>query len=432
MAMVAVGGSIGTGMLLGSAAALSLAGPAVILSYAFAAFIAWTVAVAMGELSSMHPAAGSFGLYADLYLNQWAGFVSRTGFWAAISIGVGANLVASATYMAYWFPKTSSMFWVSVFSSLLLLVNIRSVRDYGQFEYWFSMLKLVTIAIFITIGGTLLVRGSVPQYYVSQGGFFPKGRLAPLLAITLALYTFGGIEIVAITTGEAHARSDISRAVRLTFAILCVIYLGAIIVLVGLIPRNHVSTGESPFVTVFRTVKIPAAATLMNFVILTAALSSANANLYAASRMLFSLARTGWAPQRLGTLNAAGSPMLALLVSSYGIVVALVLEQWSPQNAFVYILSAALFGLILSWIVTLAAHISFRKRASNEQVRALPIQSPLGLWGSAFGLALVCASILKSWWDSRVNLGSGVLYLLLLSLAYTLIKRQKQESTIVQ
>ena len=432
MAMVAVGGSIGTGMLLGSAAALSVAGPAVILSYAFAAFIAWTVTVAIGELSSVHPAAGSFGLYADVYLNQWAGFVSRAGFWAAISIGVGANLVASATYMAYWFPKAPSTFWVAVFSSLLLLVNIRSVRDYGRFEYWFSMLKLVTIAGFIVVGGTLLVRGSVTQHYISQGGFFPNGRLAPLLAITFALYTFGGIEIVAITTGEAHTRFDIPRAVQLTFAILCVIYLGAIIVLVGAIPWNHVSTGESPFVTVFRIVKIPAAGALMNFVILTAALSSANANLYAASRMLFSLARTGWAPARLGTLKATGSPMLALLVSSYGVVVALVLEQWSSKNAFVYILSAALFGLMLSWIVTLAAHISFRKRVNNEQVRALPIQSPLGLWGSVFGLALVCASILKSWWDSRVNLSSGMLYLLLLSLGYTLIKRQKQESTIVQ
>ena len=432
MAMVAVGGSIGTGMLLGSAAALTVAGPGVILSYAFAAFIAWTVTVAIGELSSVHPAAGSFGLYADLYLNQWAGFVSRAGFWAAISIGVGANLVASATYMAYWFPKTPSTFWVAVFSSLLLLVNIRSVRDFGRFEYWFSMLKLVTIAIFIVVGGTLLVRGSVTQHYISQGGFFPNGRLAPLLAITFALYTFGGIEIVAITTGEAHARSDIARAVRLAFAILCVIYLGAIIVLVGVIPWKHVSTEESPFVTVFRIGKIPAAGALMNFVILTAALSSANANLYAASRMLFSLARTGWAPARLGTLNATGAPMPALLCSSYGIVVALVLEQWSSKNAFVYILSAALFGLMLSWMVTLAAHMSFRKRTSNEQLHALPIQSPLGLWGSVFGLVLVCSSILKSWWDSRVNLSSGMLYLLLLSLAYTLIKRQKQESTIVQ
>jgi amino acid transporter, AAT family len=160
---------------------------------------------------------------------------------------------------------------------------------------------------------------------------------------------------------------------------------------------------------------------------LTAALSGANANLYAGSRILFSLARTGWAPSGLGKLNAAGSPTFALLASSYGVVVALILEKWMPGKAFVYILSAALFGLMLAWLVSLAAHISFRKRLSAEQLSCLPLRSPIGLWGSASGLALVSAAILKSWWDSRVNLVSGVLYLLLLSLAYVLIRPQKHK-----
>jgi AAT family amino acid transporter len=427
MAMVAVGGSIGTGMLLGSAAALNIAGPAVILSYAFAAFVAWTVAMAMGELSSMHPAAGSFGIYADLYLNEWAGFVSRAGFWASISIAIGANLVASATYMAFWLPRVPPLLWVAIFSSALLLVNLRSVRAYGRFEYWFSMLKLATIAAFIVVGGTLLLRGSVPAHYTSCGGFFPNGHLGPLLAITFALYTFGGIEIVAITTGEADSRTVIPRAIRRTFATLCIVYLGAIAVLAGVMPWNQVGTGESPFVTVFRTVQIPAAAALMNFVILTAALSGANANLYAASRILFSLARTGWAPTSLGQLNTSGSPTFALLASSYGIIVALTLEKWMPGKAFVYILGAALFGLMLAWLVSLAAHISFRKRCSPEQLNSLPLRSPIGGWGSASGLALVSAAIFKSWWDSRVNLISGVLYLALLTLAYVLIRPRKRK-----
>ena len=427
MAMVAVGGSIGTGMLLGSAAALSIAGPAVILSYAFAAFITWTVAMAMGELSSMHPAAGSFGIYADLYLNEWAGFVSRAGFWASISIAIAANLVASATYMAFWFPRVPPLLWLAIFSLLLLLVNLRSVRVYGRFEYWFSMLKLATIAVFIVVGGILLLRGSVTAHYTSCGGFFPRGHLAPLLAITFALYTFGGIEIVAITTGEANSRNVIPRAVRLTFAILCIVYLGAITVLAGVMPWNQVGTGESPFVTVFRTIKIPAAAGIMNLVILTAALSGANANLYAGSRILFSLARTGWAPTSLGKLNAAGSPTFALLASSYGIFVALVLEKWTPGKAFIYILSAALFGLMLAWLVSLAAHISFRNRVSPEKLRSLPLRSPIGRWGSASGLALVSAAIVKSWWDSRVNLISGVVYLFLLTSAYVLTRPQKRK-----
>jgi AAT family amino acid transporter len=428
MAMVAVGASIGTGLLLGSAAAIEIAGPSVILSYVLAAFICWTVTMALGELSSMHPGAGSFGLYADLYLNPWAGFVSRAGYWVAISIAVGANLVASATYMRYWFPAFPALVWVALFSGVLILVNLRSVGDYGRFEYWFAMVKLATIVLFVVIGGVLLAGGRVPAQYTAQGGFFPRGALAPLLAMTFALYTFGGVEIVAITTGESKTATEIPRAVRWTFITLAVVYLGAIVVLVGVMPWNRVGVTESPFVSVFRVAGIPAASSLMSFVILTAALSGANANLYSASRMLFSLARGGWAPAPLGRLNAAGSPKLALVASSYGIVVAVVLVNWAPKNAFVYILTGALFGLILSWLVSLAAHISFRRRISSSQIAALPMRSSLGAWGSVLGLTLVTASILKTWWDSRVSLISGVSALLVLSLVYGLVKVNRRNS----
>jgi amino acid transporter, AAT family len=422
MAMVAVGGSIGTGLLLGSAAAIEIAGPAVILSFVLAGFISWTVTMALGELSSVHPDAGSFGLYAELYLNPWAGFISRAGYWIAISVSVGANLIASATYMRYWFPTVPALLWIGLFSLVLIVINLRSVGEYGRFEYWFAMVKLVTMAAFIVIGGMLLAGGRVSAQYTAQGGFFPRGALAPLLAMTFALYTFGGIEMVAITTGESRSTAEIPHAVKWTFFTLALVYLGAIIVLVGVMPWNRVGVTESPFVTVFRTAGIPAASSVMSFVILTAALSGANANLYSASRMLFSLARRGWAPSALGRVNSAGSPKLALLASSYGIIVAVVLEKWAPRNAFVYILSGALFGLMLSWLVSLAAHISFRQRISSSQITDLPMRSPLGAWGSVLGLTLVSAAILKTWWDSRVSLLSGVSTLLLLTVAYLFLR----------
>jgi len=422
MAMVAVGGSIGVGLLLGSAAAMEIAGPAVILSFVLAGFISWTVTMALGELSSLHPGAGSFGLYADLYLNPWAGFISRAGYWVAISVSVGANLVASATYMRYWFPTVPALVWVALFSLVLIVINLRSVGDYGRFEFWFAMVKLATMAMFIVIGAALLTDGRVAAQYTVQGGFFPKGAFAPLLAMTFALYTFGGIEMVAITTGESRSPSEIPRAVKLTFITLAVVYLGAIVVLVGVMPWNRVGVTESPFVTVFRTVGIPAASSLMSFVILTAALSGANANLYSASRMLFSLARGGWAPAAMGRLNAAGSPQFALVASSYGIIVAVVLEMWVPGNAFVYILSGALFGLMLSWLVSLAAHVACRRQMSSDQVKALVMRSPVGAWGSILGLTLVTAAILKTWWDSRVSLISGVSALLLLTVAYMFLR----------
>ena len=418
MAMVAVGGSIGTGLLLGSAAALEIAGPGVILSFFLAAFITLTITLALGELSSMHPAAGSFGVYGDLYLNQWAGFIARAGYWVAISISIGAELVASATYLVYWFPSVPALFWVVIFSVALLLINLLSVGNYARFEYWFAMIKVVTIAAFIVLGAALLLSGRVAPEYTAHGGFFPKGPLAPLLAMGFALYTFGGLEFIAITTGESTSAREVPRAIKLTFGVLATVYLGAIIVLAGVMPWNRAGVTESPFVTVFRHAHIPAAPHIMTFVILTAALSGANAALYAASRILFSLARTGWAPAVFGRLSASGSPKMALLASSYGIVVALVLEKWAAKNAFVSILGAALVGMLLSWLVSLAAHVKFRQKISASELATLPMRSPLGAWGSAVGFVLIIVAILQTGWHSHLTLISGAVYMVVLTAAY--------------
>lgn len=423
--MVAVGGSIGTGLLLGSAAALEIAGPGVILSYIIAAFIAYTVAMALGELASMHPAAGSFGVYGEIYLNQYLGFLCRAAYWASIAFSIGAELVASATYMTYWLPAVPGEIWVIVFSAVLLLINLRSVGSFGRFEFWFSMIKFATIVAFILAGAALMFSGHVTPQYTRHGGFFPKGSIAPLLAVFLAIYAFGGVEMLAVTTGESRSAKDIPRAARLTFFLLAGLYLGAIIVLVGVMPWNHAGVTESPFVSVLRLAKIPAAAFFMNFVVLTAALSGANAKLYVASRLLFSMGRTGWAPASFGKLNASGSPRFALLVSSYGIVTALIIENWAPKQAFLYIMGAAFSGLILSWVVSLAAHVSFRWRLTREEVAALPMRSPLGLWGSVLGFVLVSVAVLHTLFASRVNAIGGLTFLAALTLAYFLLKRHR-------
>jgi AAT family amino acid transporter len=418
MTMVAVGGSIGTGLLLGTAAAIELAGPAVILSFVLAAFISWTVALALGELASTHPAAGSFGVYGDLYLNRYAGFISRTGYWLGIAVSIGAEMVASATYMQLWFPRVPAIVWVFAFSAFLLAINFLAVHSYGRFEFWFAMIKVAVIATFIVLGGVLLLTGRAAPQYTNHGGFFPLGAAAPLLAITFAMYTFGGVEFVAVASGESSSAKAIASAVRMTFLTLTFLYLGAIIILVGIMPWNRAGVTESPFVTVFRSVNFPGAAHFMNFVVLTAALSGANAALYISSRMLFSLARTGWAPRALGRLSPKGTPTLALLVSSYGIVVALVLERWAPAKAFEYILRGAFFGMMLSWIISLAAHINFRRRLTSAQAAEIPARSPLGKWGSIIGLTVVLASVAKTWWDSRINLIAGLTFLVALTVLY--------------
>jgi AAT family amino acid transporter len=426
MAMVAVGGSIGTGLLLGSAAALEVAGPSVILSYIITAFIAYTVAMALGELATTHPAAGSFAVYGELYLNQYLGFLCRAAYWASLAFSIGAELTASATYMTYWFPIVPRELWVILFSALLLLVNLRSVASYGRFEFWFSMIKLATIVAFILAGAALLLTGRVAPQYTAHGGFFPKGPVAPLLAVFWAIYAFGGIEMLAVTTGESRSSKDIPRAVHLTFFLLAGIYLGAITILAGVMPWNHAGVAESPFVSVLRLAKVPAAAYFMNFVVLTAALSGANAKLYVSSRLLFSMGRSGWAPASMGKLNANGSPRIALLVSSYGIVSALVIDYWAGSQAFVYIMGAAFSGLIFAWVVSLAAHISFRRRLTSQEVAALPMHSPLGIWGSILGFVLVSVAIIHTVLASRINELGSLIFFGGLTIAYLFLKRHRQ------
>jgi amino acid transporter, AAT family len=422
MTMVAVGGSIGTGLLLGSAAAIELAGPAVILTFVLAAFISWTVALALGELASAHPAAGSFGVYGDLYLNRYAGFISRAGYWIAVAFSIGAEMIASATYMQFWFPHIPAILWVLIFSVFLLAVNFLSVHLYGRFEFWFAMIKVAVVAAFIVLGAGLLLTGRTAPQYTAHGGFFPLGAAAPLLAITFAIYTFAGVEFVAVSSGESASATAVSHAARMTFLTLALLYLGAVVVLVGVMPWNRAGVTESPFVTVFRSVSLPGAAHFMNFVVLTAALSGANATLYISSRLLFSLARTGWAPRALGRLNAKGTPTLALLVSSYGIVAALALEHWAAPKAFEYVLRGAFLGIILAWIVSLAAHINFRRQLTAAQTAEIPSPSPLGKWGSIIGLLVIVASTAKTWWDSRINLIAGVTFLIALTILYYLLR----------
>jgi amino acid transporter, AAT family len=427
MAMVAVGGSIGTGLLLGSGAAVHIAGPAVVLTYLAGAAIAWAVTMALGEMASVHPAAGSFGVYAELYLNPWAGFVARYGYWFAVVIAVAAELVAAATYTAFWFPRVPAVLWIVAFAMALLAVNLRPVGDYGRFEYWFAMVKVATIVAFIVVGTALLGGRRVEAQYVSAGGFFPNGALAPFKAISFALFSFLGVEMVAISSGEARTASEIPRATRIMFALLTFVYVGAVAVLVGVMPWHAAGVRQSPFVTVFEVAGIPAASTLMNLVVLTAALSGANANLYVASRMLFSLARGGYAPPLLGRITAAGAPRNAVAVSATGMLLAVVAQKLAPESAYLYIIGASLFGGMLAWWVALAAHVRFRARLSAAEIDHLPLRSPGGAIASQAGFVALALAIASTWWvdQSRITIVSGGPYLLVLTVAYLWMRRSR-------
>src|SRR5438270_11884947 len=357
MAMGGVGGSIGTGLLLGSGAAAQVAGPAIIFTYLIGTVIAFVVTMALGEVSARHPEAGSFGVAAELYLGPWAGFVTRYGYWFAIVLSVGAEQVAAATYMHHWYPAVPAVLWIVLFTSGILAVNLLSVGDLGNFETWFAMIKVVTMFAFILVGAALLAGGRVQPQYPASGGWFPNGQSGMWLALGFALFSFLGIELLSASSGEAKDVQAIKRGTYIAFGLLAFVYIGATAVLVGVVPWNLIGVKESPFVTVFEFAHLRAASGVMNFVALTAALSGSVATLYICSRMLYSLSQSGFAPRKLQEISANGVPRLSVLVSAGGAVIAVVTQYKLPE-AYLYIIGVSLFGGMLGWVMTLAAHIA--------------------------------------------------------------------------
>ncbi len=398
LAMIGLGSTIGTGLFLGSAISVKLAGPAVILSFVGAACIAMTMMWALGEMAAAHPAAGSFGLYAEIYLHPWAGFAIRLTYWLCMMVVVGSEVVAASIYCKFWFRGTPSWIWIGLFSLVILYVNCTSVGNLGTFEYWLSMVKVVTIVAFLILGAALLFGVGFPKVgfanYTAHGGFLPNGWSGVGLGVILGLFSFFGI------------------------------YVGGLALVVGVVPWTQIGLVESPFVRVFQTVGIPAASHIMNFVVLTAALSSAVANLYFAARLAFSLARGAYLPAVLGRLSRKNMPAVAVLASAGGMAVALVLSKYYEDSLFVYMIGLSSFGALFAWLMTLLTHLTFR-RFHKRQGRPYLQLGPPGPWASLLGLGGVIAVLVSTWWvpGFRITLVAGAPWLAFITVCYFVWRR---------
>src|SRR5215813_6166878 len=273
VAMIGLGSTIGTGLFLGSAISVRLAGPAVLLSFVAGALVALSMMWALAEMAAEHPAPGSFGLYAEMYLHPWAGFLTRYTYWLCLVMVVGSEVVASAIYCAFWFPQVPAPAWIAIFSIALVAINTMSVEDFGSFEYWFAMIKVVTILAFLVLGAMLLFGigfpGIGPGNFTAHGGFMPSGWKGVGLGVVMAIFSYLGLEIVGTTAGEAaDPKKAVPRALRRTLGSLAVFYLGGLALVVGIVPWTEIGLGRSPFVRVFERVGIPAASHIMNFVVL--------------------------------------------------------------------------------------------------------------------------------------------------------------------
>jgi L-asparagine transporter-like permease len=391
---------------------------------------------ALSEMAVAHPTAGSFGVYAELYLHPWAGFTVRYTYWAAQCIAIGGEATAIAIYCQWWFPNTPKWLWILGFACALLYVNARSVGSFGTFEYWFAGVKVVAILLFIVFGLALLggLGGGKPigfSHLSAHGGFMPNGPKGVWMAIVFVIFSYLGTEIVAVTAGEAKdPQTAVPQAMRTMVARLILFYLGSMVVLMSIVPWNRIQPGAgvtaSPFVEVFQLIGVPAAAHVVNFVVVTAAASSMNCNLYLVSRMMFSLARGGYAPAAFGRVSARGTPVPALMVSAAGLALAILVAVRFPEGAFVYLFGISLFGGLYAWLVIFVTHLAFRPKWKAAGGAPLPVKMYFHPLGSLMGAASMLAILATTWWveGMRVTLVAGLPWLGLLTVAYLLVARR--------
>jgi amino acid transporter, AAT family len=405
--MIAMGGAIGVGLFLGSSLTIELAGPGVIITYVLGALIAIVMAYALAEMAVVHPVAGSFGVYAEKYLSSWAGFTIRATYGLVQIIAIGAEVTAAAIYFAFWFPHVPGWIWVLLVSAGLITLNSLQVGNFGELEYWFAFIKVFAIVVFIVVGA-LLITGLGPwraaglANLTQHGGFLPHGWRGVWLALTLAITSYMGVEVIAVTAGEAQNPStSIPRAMRTIVYRLIIFYVLAITVMLPMTPWNQTGSSNingSPFVRAFQAVGIPFAAGIMNLVVITAALSSANTNLYTSTRMLFSLSRGKYAPTWLGHLSRNGVPHRALAISSAGMIAAILLAIFSPKGAFLLLYGTAVAGMFYVWIVILITHLHFRRTIAPAALAALPLKLPAHPWPTLLALTALLAIALSTFW----------------------------------
>ena len=428
LAMIGLGSTIGTGLFLGSAISVKLAGPAVILSFVAAAFIALPMMWALAEMAAAHPAAGSFGLYAEMYLHPWAGFAIRLTYWLCMMVVVGSEVVAASIYCRLW-STLPAWIWIALFSLVILYVNTINIGSLGTFELWLSIIKVVTILAFLILGCALLFGLGFPKVgfanFTAHGGFFPNGGKGVALGVIIGLFSFFGIEVVGSTAGEAaDPKVAVPKALRRTLTALVLFYVAGLALVVGIVPWTQIGMGESPFVRVFQTVGIPSARHIMNFVVLTAALSSAVANLYFGARLAFSLARGGYLPAALGRLSKKNMPVTAVLVTGIGMVAALALSKYFQDSLFVFMIGLSSFGALFAWLMTLLTHLAFR-RYHHRHAKPYLRLGPPGAWASVVGLIGVLAVLVSTWWvpGFRITLLAGLPWLALLTMCYFVWRR---------
>jgi len=421
---MALGMCIGAGLFLGSASTIKLAGPSVLFAYVFGGAMIFIIMRALGEMAAHEPVAGSFSAYAHKYLGPFAGYLTGWNYWV-LMMGVGiAESTAVGIYMKDWFPELPQ--WIWAFASVAMIggLNLMAVKVYGELEFWFALIKVLTVVLMI-LGGVGIIwlgwgNGGHPvglSNLWSHGGWFPNGVTGMVLALPVLVFSFGGIETIGMAAAEAaHPERTIPRAVNSVIWRILIFYIGSLFVIMAIYPWDELGTQGSPFVSTFAKLGISQAAGVINFVVITAALSSFNSTTFSGSRMLHSLASKGQAPVAMGRLNASGVPVRGVLVTIGFLLLGVLLNYLVPERIFGMIMSILAFNTVWTWGTVLVAHWRFRRQQAEPlpfRLRVWPASSVVALAFLAFVLVMLGYSP-----DTRVALYVGVGWVVLLALAY--------------
>ena len=429
---MALGSAIGTGLFYGSASAIQMAGPAVLLAYLIGGAAVFMVMRALGEMAVHNPVSGSFGQYASTYLGPMAGFILGWTYAFEMIIVCLADVTAFGIYMGFWFPEVARWVWVLGIVLLIGGLNLCNVKVFGEMEFWLSLLKVGAIVAMILGGFGIMLFGvhsaaDAPASGLSNlwahGGFMPNGLGGLIASFAVVMFAFGGIEIIGITAGEAKdPQRVIPKAINAVPLRILLFYVLTLFVLMAIYPWPQIGSQGSPFVQIFSNLGIGSAATILNIVVISAAVSAINSDIFGAGRMMYGLAQQGQAPKGFAQLSKQGVPWMTVVVMGAALLGGVVLNYLIPENVFLLIASIATFATVWVWLMILFTQVAMRRSMTKAQVAELKF--PVPFWPYAPAAAIVFMlfvfGVLGYFPDTQAALMVGAVWIVLLIIAYWL------------
>ncbi|EXB83955.1 amino acid permease family protein [Acinetobacter baumannii 299505] len=435
---LALGSAIGTGLFYGSATAIKMAGPSVLLAYIVAGIAIYIVMRALGEMAVHNPVSGSFSHYASQYIGPLAGFTTGWTYVFEMVIVAIADVTAFGIYMGFWYPDVPRWIWILSLIMFLGAINLIHVKVFGELEFWLSIVKVSAIVAMILGGLGLMFYGfhadhssvvpGIQNLWIYEG-FMPHGIAGLVACLSVVVFAFGGIEIIGITAGESQdPKTTLPKAINAVPVRILLFYVLTIFVLMSIFPWNQIGSQGSPFVQIFENLGIKSAANILNIVVVTAAISAINSDVFGAGRMLYGMANRGQAPRIFQKLSRNGVPWMTVVVMAGGLFIWVVLNYLIPENVFVIIASIATFATVWVWLMILLSQVAMRRKLSTAEIKALDF--PVFGWpyapAFAIGFMVFILVMMGYFPDSRPAIYVGITWLALLTIAYRIWVKPEQ------